>query len=181
MFAATNPHKEIVADIPGIYREEFPYPLHNGVFTGINLFLLVALQEHHQTGKDQEQTEYIENPLEAMDEGGTDKDEQEPHDDGAQDTPEQHPLEVLLFNAKAVKYHDHDEYIINRQSVFNHITGQVFQGQVLPINVQGRLKIQTFDADRVLVQCNQLPDPVDIPIFDAMDPVPEEHQQHIEP
>lgn len=95
---------------------------HHRMTHGIDLLLLVTVEEHLGTAVQQERTEYQENPLKATDKSRTSKDKDEAQDDGSQDTPVERMLVFLLVDAKRGEYHHHHEEVIHGQGLFYQVT-----------------------------------------------------------
>lgn len=94
------------------------HELHYRMLQGIDLFLLVPVEEHLGTAVNQESSEYEQYPGEPADECSTCEDEDEAQYDGSQNTPVQYVLVIFLV------YSERGEIIIitkrlSTESVFS--------------------------------------------------------------
>ena len=114
--------------------EEALEELHDDVLRRV-AGLFVAVAEHLETGVEQEQSEESQNPLEALDHGGTGEDEDAAQDECTEDAPEEHFVLVLALNAEEGEEHEEDEEVIHRQRLLYEVARQKFHG--LAVRVDG--------------------------------------------
>ena len=103
---------------------------------GVDLFLLVPVEEHLGAAVNQESSEYEQYPGESADEGCTSKDEDEAKHDGSQNTPVQYVLVIFLIHSKRGEDHHHHEEVIYRERLFYQITRDVGDGHIVAILLQ---------------------------------------------
>ena len=112
------------------------HELHYRMLQGIDLFLLVSVEEHLGTAVNQESSEYEQYPGEPADERSTREDEDEAQHDGSQDTPVQYVLVIFLVHSERGENHHHYEEIIYRERFLYQITRDVGDGHIVPVLLQ---------------------------------------------
>ena len=103
--------------------------LEEEVITGIDL--LVAEREL-DAGVDEERPEQRHHPLEPLDELRPQEHERQPHDDGAEDPPEENPVLVLERHLEIAEHHREHEHVVHRQRPFDEVAGEELDRGILP-------------------------------------------------
>lgn len=118
--------KEIVAIELCRYGIHFANPAHNPAVFWIHF--IVALEEHFQSGKYEECAKYIESPVKGAHKSSASKNHERTHDNGAQNTPEEHAMLVFSGNLEKPENHSHHEDIVERKGILDDITGEIING-----------------------------------------------------
>lgn len=110
------------------YRHYLPQiPINKGVFRIETLFL----GKKHLKGREQQKCpEHISGKTEFFDDGDSKKDHERPKNDGTQDTPEQYPVLVALWDAERGKDDGDDKDIVNTQGQLNEVPGDILHGGI---------------------------------------------------
>ena len=100
-------------------------------------FLVAFVAEHLDTAEDKYDAEDGEYPAEASDQCSNGEDEDETHDDGTEDAPEEYAVVVFLVDAEADENHDHDEDVVDGERLFEEIAGKVLLSYLAAIDGEG--------------------------------------------
>src|SRR5882672_1739639 len=95
--------------------------------------LMLAGKSKTNPAIDQERTEQIENPVEALDEADASQDEDTAHEERTEDSPKQNAALVLLRNGKVPEYHEKDEEIVHTEGEFEYIACDEFKRDLSPL------------------------------------------------
>src|ERR1700747_2061945 len=104
---------------------------HRRIFRRINMML--AGKSQANSAVDQQPSEYVQNPVEALDQANSSKDEDAAHEERTEDPPKEDAALVLLRNGKVPEDHEKDEKIVYTEGKFEHVTGNEFQSHLSPL------------------------------------------------
>ena len=98
---------------------------------------------------DQEAAEDPEDPLEVGDQFGPHQHKGQPHQHGAEDAPEEHPILVFQRHAKGAEDDRKHEDVVHRERPFDEIAGE---------KLDGRVAAEPPPDDAVEAECQQRPE-----------------------
>jgi hypothetical protein len=107
-------------------RHQLPHQPDDEVLLRVHRGIL--LHKQLDAGGDEDGAEDIDGPVEALEEGGTGEDEDGPHDERAEDAPEEHP--VLILGGDGEGGEDEDEYedVVDRQRLLDEVARTELHG-----------------------------------------------------
>jgi hypothetical protein len=102
----------------------------------IYFLLLIPCYVHIDTRVHQKSAENVKDPMKMNDERGTRKNKTEPHDDGADDSPQQHFAVMIFAHPKSSEDHHHHNNIVYGECVLYHVTRNKFKRKVFTVGLQ---------------------------------------------
>ncbi len=94
------------------------------------ILLLLLLEEQLDAGIDQEGSEQIRHPVEAVQQRDSGADEDGTHQDRAEDAPEQHLALQLRWNFEVAEDEQKDEEIVHAECLFHQVAGHEFKREL---------------------------------------------------
>ena len=118
-------HEEFIPAIVRRDRHEPLEPLHHRIALGMNL--LLALHDHLDAGEDQEAAEHVDDPRELGDKRRARYDHDGPHDQRAEDAPEQHLVLIQRRHGEIGEQQREHEHVVHAQRFLDEIAGEELQ------------------------------------------------------
>src|SRR5512139_1892842 len=109
-------------------REVAAREAHHGVVLDVNR-LLFLLERDLDAGVNEKNAEEVEDPFETVNQGRADPDDRATHDEGTEDSPEEH---TMLRGRRYAKHReDQDEYeeIVDAQRILDDVTGEELESR----------------------------------------------------
>ena len=139
-------------------REEPPGQADHDVPVGVGL---VRLQEEHlDPGEDQEGAEDVDDPGEALDQLGADRDHGAAHQQGAHDAPEEDAVLVDRRHREEAEEHRDHEDVVDGQRLLDEVAGEVLDGGAGAVVVDGAHPLDRLGRERHHVGGEPEPEPV---------------------
>jgi hypothetical protein len=89
----------------------------------------LALPEHAQARVDEEGAEDVDDPVEAVNQRGTEPDHDDAHDERAEHAPEEDAVLILGRDLEVTEDEQEDEEVINRERQLDDVTRQEFDAR----------------------------------------------------
>ena len=92
--------------------------------------MVVVGEDQLAGGVEQERPEHVEHPVEALDHGDAGEDEDRPHDQRAEDAPEQHAVLVLRRHEEVAHDQRPHEDVVDAQALLDQVARHVLAGRL---------------------------------------------------
>ena len=90
----------------------------------------MVLRQHQADGRDEQQhREDVGNPLKAFEQRDAGDDKRGPHDDSAEDTPEQHPSLPHALHREGLEEEQEDEQVVDGERLFKRVAGDELRAE----------------------------------------------------
>src|SRR5512140_888979 len=124
-----NPDEETMPAVLGGDGPEPPEVAYEDV--PLRMDLRFGLANHSKSGPDQEGPEQIFDPEESREEDRSDRDQRGPHDQRAENPPEEYAMLVLLRDLEIGEDDDEDEDVVDAQRLLDQVAGEEFESGLL--------------------------------------------------
>lgn len=115
--------------VAGMNRNDFLEKLHYQAIDRVELFLF--LESKLDAREDEERAEYIDDPIEFLDECDAYDDEDRPHDERAENSPEQHFVLIFLRDLEILKNKVKHEDVVDAQGFLDDVPGEELKSGLL--------------------------------------------------
>lgn len=135
---AINTGKEIVS-VGGVADPEIlGTELDDGMILGIDTFIVAF--EHLVCAIEKNDPENGQDPLGLGNKSTESKDEEETHDDGSENAPEEDAVIILPVDTEGDENHDHDKDIVDGETLLKEISGKILREELLAVELEIGLK-----------------------------------------
>jgi len=124
-YPAVHPYEETALLVRFGYGQDAPHQPEDRVL--LRVHFVIRSKRHSHRGDHQERAENVDDPVQPVDQFDPGKDERQPHDKGAQDSPEQHLVLIDRGDSEIREQEKEDEQVIYAERFFDEVSGQKFE------------------------------------------------------
>ncbi len=88
----------------------------------LRIHLFVVLKSHFDSGIEQENSQYVDDPMKSVDQRHACENENCPEDKSTQNPPEQNFMLISVWNSEVGENHQEHKQIIHAERFFNEVT-----------------------------------------------------------
>ncbi len=127
---AVFPHEQFLPGASLRHRQNLLRPPHHRIFLRVHGMVRA---EQFESGVQQERSEKVENPIEALNQDGPDADHRAAQDERAQHSPKQQAVLIAGIDAKKLEDQQEEKNVVHAERFFNHVAREKFQAGPAPV------------------------------------------------